>query len=58
MEEESEMFGILLAWENGNGYFVYHGDWKVTSHAMRCDLERINLIVSLTEQTLLEVIAQ
>ena len=48
MEEESEAFTILLAWEDGDGDPVDLGNWEVALHAMRGDLKRGDFAVGLT----------
>ena len=53
MEEESEAFTIMLAWEDGDGDPIDLGHWKVTFHAVRRDLKRGDFVVSLARRTVL-----
>ena len=48
MEEESEAFTILLAWEDGDGDPVDLGNWEAALHTMRGDLKRGDFTVGLT----------
>ena len=51
MEEESEAFTFMLAWEDSDGDLIDLGHWKVTFHAVRGELKRGDFIVSLAKWT-------
>ena len=58
MKKESEAIIIRPAREDDDGYAVDLGDWEVTLHAIRGDLKRGDLTMSLTRRIVLMLVAR
>ena len=58
MEDESEVFIVLFAWEDDDGDTIHLGNWEAAFHAIWGDLERRpDIVVALAKQIVLEIVA-